>query len=69
MIIKFSKNLYNLKAIKLAVEEYQNLANFSIKQADNYIKVELTKIDKEVSKIIKDEFCNHVLGLMKISKQ
>ena len=61
MLISFNKNLYRLKAIKLAIKEYQNLANFSLRQKKNYIQVELKNIDKEVEQVIKDEFCNYVL--------
>lgn len=60
LLINFHKKLYKLKAIKLAIEEYQDLANFSLKQKGNYIQVELENIDKDVKKIIKDEFCNYV---------
>jgi len=65
IFIIFNKQLYKIKAIKLAIKEYQNLANFSFKQKENYIYVKLENIDKEVKKIIKDEFCNYVLFLMK----
>jgi len=65
ILISFDKKLYNLKAIKLAIKEYQNLANFSFRQKNNYIQVELKNIDKEVRPIIKDEFCNYVLSLMR----
>lgn len=65
IFIIFNKRLYKIKAIKLAIKEYQNLANFSFKQKENYIYVKLENIDKEVKKIIKDEFCNYVLFLMK----
>jgi len=65
MIIRFNKNLYNLKAIKLAIKEYQNLADFSLRQKGSYFQLELKNIDKDVKSIIKDEFCNYVLFLMK----
>ena len=65
ILINFNKNLYNLKAIKLATEEYKGLADFSFKKTKNYIQVELTNIDKSVKGIIKDEFCNYVFFLMK----
>lgn len=61
MLISFNKKLYKLKAIKLAIKEYRNLANFNLKQKGNYIQVELKDIDKEVKQVIKDEFCNYVL--------
>jgi len=66
VLINFSKNLYSLKAIKSAIKEYQNLADFSFKKTKNYIQVELSNIDKSVRKIIKDEFCNYVFFLMKL---
>jgi len=65
LLIDFSKSLYNLKAIKSAIKEYQDLADFSLKQKKGYIQVELNNIDKSVIKIIKDEFCNYVFFLMK----
>ncbi len=61
MLISFSKKLYKIKAIKLAIKEYQDLANFSLEQKGNYIQVELKNINKDVKQIIKDEFCNYVL--------
>ncbi len=65
MVIKFSKKIYKLNAIKSAIKQYQELADFSFEKKDDYIFVKLKKIDKDIEKIIKDEFCNYVLGLMK----
>jgi len=65
ILINFNKNLYNLKAIRLAIKKYQDLAGFSFKKTKNYIQVELSNIDRSVRKIIKDEFCNYVFFLMK----
>jgi len=65
ILIDFNKNLYNLKVIKSAIKEYQDLADFSLRQKRNYIQVELSNVDKSVRKIIKDEFCNYVFFLMK----
>jgi len=65
MVISFNKNLYNLKAVKSAIKEYQNLADFNLRQKGNYIQVELKNTDKEVRQIIRDEFCNYVIFLMK----
>jgi len=65
MKIKFNKQIYSLKAVKLAIKDYQKLADFSLEQKEKYIVVNLTKIDKDVKEIIKDEFCNYVLGFKK----
>jgi hypothetical protein len=61
ILINFNKKIYPLRAVKLAIKEYRNLANFSLRQKGNYIIVELKDIDKDVVEIIKDEFCNYVL--------
>ncbi|MBU1137090.1 HxsD-like protein [Patescibacteria group bacterium] len=66
MIIKFSSKIYDLKAVKLTTKAYQGLADFKISQLKNYINVELKNINKDVKDIIKDEFCNYVLSLMKL---
>jgi len=66
MIIKFSGKIYKLKAVKLTAKAYQGLADFKISQLKDYISVELKNINKDVKDIIKDEFCNYVLALMKI---
>ena len=65
MTITFNKHFYKLPAIKKAIKAYKNLAKFGIKEEKNKIKVELSKIDKDVKNIIKDEFCNYVLAEMK----
>ena len=65
MKINFSKKIYSKKAIKKAVEDYDNLANFKISEMDKKIKISLSDIDSEVKGIIKEEFSNHVLAYMK----
>jgi hypothetical protein len=66
MTIKFDKKFYSLKAVKSAVKKYRNFADFGLKQKKNRIEVNLKNIDKDVSNVIKDEFCNYVLYSMKI---
>lgn len=65
MLIKFDKKIYKVRAIKLAIKEYRNLADFSLRQKKDCIEVEIKNIDKDIKDIIKDEFCNYVLFLMK----
>ncbi len=62
MTLKFDKKIYKLKAIKLAIQAYQELADFNLSQEKKYIQVELKNIDQDVKDIIKDEFCNYVLS-------
>lgn len=63
-IIKFNKDIYNLKVIEKAIEEYNDLAKFSVKEIAGYFEVTIDKIDQEVQGVIKNEFANYVLGLM-----
>ena len=63
-IIKFNKDIYNLKAIEKAIEEYKNLAAIQVKAGKDYFEVKMDNIDSEVKNVIKDEFANYVLGLM-----
>jgi len=65
ILIKLNRRLYHQRAIKLAIREYQHLANFSLSQKKDYFQVSLRNIDKDVKSVIKDEFCNYVLFLMK----
>jgi len=65
MTINFNKNFYNLESIKKTIRVYKKLADFDIKFTKKRVKVGLKNIDLESKKLIKHEFCNHVLGLMK----
>lgn len=64
MEIKFDKKLYNKNAIEAAIQDYREVADFDLAEGDNLYTVKISKIDKEVEKIIKDEFCNYVLFCM-----
>lgn len=63
--INFNKRFYSLKAVKTAGREYKDLADFSVFDGKEYIKVELRNIDPEMAGVVEQEFCNYVLGLMK----
>jgi len=65
MSINFNKNFYSLKAIEKAIQNYKGLADFNIEVKKKSIKVDLKNIDPDSKDIIREEFCNYVLGLMK----
>jgi len=54
-----------LESIKKAIQDYKGLADFDIKLDKKNIKVDLKNIDPDSKDIIKEEFSNYVLGLMK----
>lgn len=65
--VKFNKKIYPLNAIKAAIKSYKNLAKFTFKQDKKYLQVILGGVtDEDLKPIIKDEFCNYVLSLIKI---
>lgn len=63
-VIRFNKKIYSLEAVKKAIEEFKNLASFTVKDFNGNIEVKIDKIDNEYQGILKDEFSNYVLGLM-----
>ncbi|MGB9707513.1 MAG: HxsD-like protein [Microgenomates group bacterium] len=60
--VKFNKKLYRKKAIKIAVNSFQKLAKFTVKNDKDYFIVLIQPFYKEVEDTIKDEFNNFVLA-------
>jgi len=65
MTLNFNKKFYNLKTIEKAIKAYRRLADFKVEENKNRIKVRIRNMDKEIKKILSDEFCNYVLAEMK----
>ena len=65
MTINFNRNFYNLKSIEKAILDYKGLADFDMEVGKENVKVNLKNIDSESRNVIKEEFCNYVLGLIK----
>ena len=65
IVINFNKSFYTIKAIKKAIQNYKGIANFNIISNKKENKVEIKNIDIESKDIMRQEFCNYVLGLMK----
>jgi len=62
--VKFDKKLYTLEAIKQAAQVYQDWADFDIKENKEEIEVDINS-EEENERVIRDEFGNYVLALMK----
>ena len=60
--LKFNSKMYGLTAVKSAVADYKDLANFKIVAGGKYLEVKLDKVDPEIEKVIDEEFCNYVLS-------
>jgi len=60
----FNGRLYDLRAIKNAIQAYRGLADFSLKTSKKNIELRASNIDKNLANIFKDEFCNYVLSEM-----
>ncbi len=65
MLLRFNKKIYPKLAIKKAVKDYRDLANFKVEQNKNYFLVKIRKIKPELKDVFQDEFSNYVLSLMK----
>ncbi len=63
--IKFSSKLYTLKAIQDSVNDFSDLADFQVKEKEDFYELKMENIDPDVKDAIKDEFCNYVLYKMK----
>jgi hypothetical protein len=65
IVINFNKNFYTIEAIKKAIQGYKEMADFNTICSEKENKVEIENINPESEDVIKQEFCNYVLGLMK----
>ena len=65
VVIKFNKNFYNLKAIKVTAQAFQGLADLEISSGKKEVRVKLKNIHPQVREVIREEFCNYVLAMMK----
>ena len=65
IVIKFNCRLYTTKAIRQSIVRYSDFADFSLAKKGNYYQVAIANINKDVTDIMKDEFCNFVLHMMK----
>ncbi len=63
MKIKFHKNLYSYSAIKDAILQFKNVAEFKVSKKENYFIVSLDKDLSALEYNIVDEFVNYVLFL------
>lgn len=63
--INFSKKIYPKKAIQAGIKSFTHLAEFEISGKKKYSVVKINKIDSELASIIKDEFSNFVLAMIK----
>lgn len=65
MEIRFNKKLYSSKAIEIAIEAYDDLAEFLLSENDEYFLVKISSVNSEMGDVIGDEFSNFVLAQAK----
>lgn len=64
MNINFDTYLYSISAVKKAIKDYHNLADFSFRKQKNLIKVTIKNIkESNLKTLFKQEFSNYVLYL------
>ncbi|MDD5065807.1 MAG: HxsD-like protein [bacterium] len=64
MIIKLNKEIYPVKAVRKAVHFYRKIAAFKLKEEGGYLLVS-GKPEKEDEELVRDEFLNFVLGIIR----
>ncbi len=64
MILKLNKELYPKKSILKTIKGYEKIADFKLKEEKKYFLIS-GKIEKENEDLIKNEFLNFVLGVIK----
>lgn len=62
--VKYDKRIYKLKAVKAAVKDYKEFADFQISTSGNEIIVDIANIDYEAEDVFLDEFGNYVIHKM-----
>ena len=65
IVINFNKDFYTIEAIKKTIQNYKGIADFNIIFNKKENMVQIKNIYPESEDMIKQEFCNYVLGLMK----
>lgn len=63
--IKFNEKIYNLKSVRKAVMIYAHLAQFRIKKQKPYIYVKISPKSGVTDILLKEEFCNYLLYVLK----
>ena len=63
--VNFNKKIYPKKAIQLSVGSFKHLAKFEIIGKGGCFTVKINKFNAESASIIKDEFSNFVLAMIK----
>lgn len=59
----FNKSFYDLKAVRNAVKDYKDVADFNLKDTKKSIRVILKNIGARNEELIKNEFSNYALFL------
>ena len=63
LIIKLNKNFYNVSVIKETLNVFREICSGKVLESNNQIEVFLQP--KQQEDLLKEEFCNYALGLMK----
>ena len=64
MILKLNKDIYPKKAIQKAIRFYKKIVSFQLKEEGNYFLV-TGKIEKDNEELVRNEFLNFVLGIIR----
>lgn len=63
--LKFNEAIYTLKSVQESAKAYAGLAQFEIKKQKPYIRVAMKNNSSISDTMLKDEFSNFVLSMLK----
>ena len=63
--VKLNSLIYPRVAVQKAISEYSSFATIYLKKKGKYTQIEIKEAHPQFQHILKDEFCNYLLSLIK----
>ncbi len=67
ILVRFNKSFYDEEMITKSISDFGKTFDIKLKKDDKYFEVTIKDYDK--NKIAAMEFCNYVLGMMKLENR
>jgi len=64
--VEFDKKIFRLKAVKSAVKDYKDFADFDVTEKKDRIVVKVENVDYEPEDVFLGEFGNYVIHKMSV---
>ncbi|MDP2750736.1 MAG: HxsD-like protein [Nanoarchaeota archaeon] len=69
--IRFNKKFYSEDKLKKAIKDFKNISELYLSGDKNYYEIRISKVCDKTTDMKKTgfEFCNYVLGMMKLENR